>query len=241
MVGREAERNHINGMMRSAMNHNRMVRPSSRNTIKEHLQVKRYIKKLGGYDLLVGVPAEKDARNDGEPITNAELAYIHTHGVDRPAVRNHIRNLRAASNQPYAQARNTAQNLYRASMGSPAHGIPPRPIIEPAITANKEEINKRLKTIMDLFLSGEESKGEEKLRSLGMFAQNKVRAWFTDPRNGWAPLSPATKKAKSKGGKSKDNPLIDTGELRKSITYVVITPQGDSYTPTTTTTITNNR
>ena len=57
-----------------------------------------------------------------------------------------------------------------------------------------------------------------------MFAQNKVRAWFTDERNNWPPNAPSTIEKKSKNGKIKDNPLIDTGELRKSITYVVKTP-----------------
>lgn len=233
MVNRDAQLSNMQRRMSDGIRKNKMVQAQHSSKITEKLKIRKYIEKLGGYDILVGVPAEKDVRNDGEPITNSELIYIHTHGVDRPQVRNNIRNLRTQNNQTYAQARNTAQQLYRASMGDPVHMIPPRPILEPAITANKEEINKRLKNAMNSFLSGNEEKGIEDLKRLGMFAQNKAREWFTDSRNGWTPLSPATKKAKAKKGKSKDNPLIDTGEMRKSITYVLVTPENNVYVPRT--------
>jgi hypothetical protein len=49
-----------------------------------------------------------------------------------------------------------------------------------------------------------------------MLGQNIVRAWFVDPKNGWPENSPITIAAKGS-----DKPLIDTGELRKAITYVV--------------------
>ncbi|MBY6921870.1 hypothetical protein HYH30_19035, partial [Clostridium botulinum] len=42
------------------------------------------------------------------------------------------------------------------------------------------------------------------------------RAWFTNPSNNWAENSAETIKRKDS-----DKPLIDTGELRKSITYVI--------------------
>jgi hypothetical protein len=59
--------------------------------------------------------------------------------------------------------------------------------------------------------------------------QNIARAWFTNPANNWAPNSDITingSKPDKNGkqfikGKGSDQPLIDTGELRKSIIYVV--------------------
>ena len=74
-------------------------------------------------------------------------------------------------------------------------------------------MSKSLKAFFDFGIE----KGVEELKKTGMFVQNKVRSWFTDSRNGWPPNAPSTIKAK----KGKSNPLIDTGELRKSITYVV--------------------
>ena len=49
-----------------------------------------------------------------------------------------------------------------------------------------------------------------------MQGQNIARDWFTNPANNWAANSEDT--VKKKGS---DRPLIDTSELRKSITYVV--------------------
>jgi len=74
------------------------------------------------------------------------------------------------------------------------------------------------------------------LGRIGKAAQNMCRDWFTNPKNGWPPNQPATVKGKLrkmskskraaamavyKQGGSIDSPLIDTGELRKSIIYVV--------------------
>jgi hypothetical protein len=52
------------------------------------------------------------------------------------------------------------------------------------------------------------------LEMAGMEGQNVARDWFTDSSNNWPP---------NKGQKDKANkkPLIDTDEMRKSITYVV--------------------
>lgn len=194
--------------------------------VTEYFDVKKLLSTISEYDVLVGIPddgSERKTGPNGEPITNAELAYIHTHGVDKNVVRNNITTFRQQG-MNFSGARKAAQQLYIASHGSPAHRIPPRPIIEPAIEANQDEIENKLEKALSAFLDFNFILGEKKLKAVGMFAQNKVRGWFTDSRNGWPPNSPATIKAKSKGKNIKDNPLIDTGELRKSITYVVKTP-----------------
>jgi len=54
------------------------------------------------------------------------------------------------------------------------------------------------------------------LKRTGMDAASRVRMWFVNPKNLWAPNSPRTVKRKGS-----DRPLIDTGQLRKSITYVI--------------------
>ena len=68
---------------------------------------------------------------------------------------------------------------------------------------------------------------EQPLMDLGNVAQSDVKKWFTDPQNGWAPnakstiegwASPWGKKFKGKGS---DAPLIDTGALRQSVSYVI--------------------
>lgn len=116
---------------------------------------------------------------------------------------------------------NNAELLYIQTHGSPLWHVPPRPVIEPAINYNKKEIAKRLitaygKAMENIYAGDSMQTAMQHLEVVGMYAQNIVRAWFTNPNNGWEPNSPLTV---SKKGSS--NPLIDTGEMRKSITYVV--------------------
>lgn len=161
------------------------------------------LKKIAKKQVYVGIPEEKAPRKKGE-ISNAQLMYIHTHG-------------------------------------SPLKNIPERPVIEPAIEArgNKEPIANELKEAARAVLNGKPQEAERRLKRAGMLGQNAARAWFTDPRNGWPPDSEATVKRKLKLSKQQygdlqeavnqglitasdlTQPLIDTGQLRKSITYVV--------------------
>lgn len=187
--------------------------------VKQYFDLRKKLDEIGKYDLLVGIPDDTTGRNNNgkeKGITNAELAYIHTHGVDKKAVRNEIQK-QIMKGMNFDGARKKAHQMYIMSHGSPAYHIPPRPIIEPAIEENRDKINEKLRRCLKYFLNFDFERGEAELKKVGIYAQNRVRAWFTDSRNGWPPNSPYTIKAK----KGKSNPLIDTGELRKSITYVV--------------------
>ena len=137
-----------------------------------------------GNEVYVGISDETTTREKGEPVTNAELMFIHTNG-------------------------------------SPINNIPARPVIEPAIEDDKD----RLASMMEgVFLSAEKGDTDgalKKLKLAGMRAQNVCRSWFTNPKNGWAPNSPRTAARKRAKGSTDPKPLIDTGELRKSITYFI--------------------
>lgn len=113
---------------------------------------------------------------------------------------------------------NNAELVYIHTNGSPLRGIPARPIIQPALQApgNKEPIIVELKRAAQAFLAADVPLAKQHLNRAGLTAQNAVRGWFTDPRNNWAPNKPSTIAAKGS-----DRPLIDTGELRKAMTYVV--------------------
>lgn len=135
-------------------------------------------------EVYVGISDETTTREKGEPVTNAELMFIHTNG-------------------------------------SPINNIPARPVIEPAIEDDKD----RLASMMEAaFMSAEKDDTDgalKKLKLAGMRAQNVCRAWFTNPKNGWPPNSPRTAARKRAKGSTYPKPLIDTGELRKSITYFI--------------------
>lgn len=91
--------------------------------------------------------------------------------------------------------------------------VPKRAFVKPAITANRHKYASLIKHHMTAVLKGRlrpstlwQLVGQEAVKDIGQYM---LTATFT-------PLAPATIKAK---GSSK--PLIDTGQLRQSVTYQV--------------------
>lgn len=165
--------------------------------------------RITGSDVLVGVPEEEGSR-EGETITNAELAYIHTHGIRQSSMRSEMNPSVESGEKTYSQA----YDAYITEHGSPLWQSPPRPIIEPAIEHNKAVLSEQMKEAILTALDGKDP--EKDLVALGEMAQNAVRDWFENPENGWPENSPLTI-----AKKGSDKPLIDTGALRTSITYTV--------------------
>lgn len=170
--------------------------------------VLKSIKALSKKDVLVGVPNANADRDDEDrgPINNAALAFIHDNG-------------------------------------SPAANIPARPFLRAGIEEDKEKIEQRLKKAADAALDGDSNKVDQQLHAAGLIGQNAVRNKINS--GDFAPLSDATLEARAsrktpgvrlnKGAATElerrdsgqapstdfAKPLIDTGQLRNSITYVV--------------------
>ena len=160
-------------------------------------------------EVLVGIP-RSTAMRPGDKISNAEIAYINEHG-------------------------------------DPARRIPPRPFMEPGLTRCRDKVRDVMAAgVQRLAQSGSLRPAAERV---GLICQASIRGVFTD--NNWKPLSPRTIMARAQRTVSKhkgfadksaraqqgmlqrelarragDRPLIDTGALRQSITYVV-TEGGD--------------
>jgi hypothetical protein len=107
--------------------------------------------------------------------------------------------------------------------GSPAAHIPPRPFLEPgimrAVGKIANDLREGAREALDEMKPGAADKA---LNKAGMHTVQSVQEVFTD--NDWEPLKhPRPKKGRShrKGADVKENPLIDTGALRRSISYVV--------------------
>jgi len=111
-----------------------------------------------------------------------------------------------------------SQLLYIQSKGSPLHNIPARPVIEPAIESpdNKARIFAEMKQAAQAALQADLESMHQHLENAGQLGEEAAKSYFTSPHNHWAPDAPST--IEEKGS---DKPLIDTGELRLSITYVV--------------------
>lgn len=176
-------------------------------------KLKGIIESLSKMDVLVGVPEQKSSRPDeGTKITNAELVYIHTHGIRQRSMIEEM--------QPNVDEHgySKAFQMYLAEHGSPLWQSPPRPIIEPAIEkpSNKQILGEELQKAAQKALDGDLPGAKNQLEIAGMTAQNIVRGWWDDPDNKWPGNADSTKEEKGS-----DKPLVDTGELRKSIIYVV--------------------
>ncbi len=153
--------------------------------------IMRALQKLAKLQVLVGIPSEKNTRTDG-PIGNASLGYIH-------------------------------------EMGSPARNIPARPFLKPGIENSKDKWTDYLEQACKAALAGKEGVMQRALEAAGQTAVNSVKGTITAGIP--PPLKPATIAARKrhKGGKGLRKalaaggatPLIDSGQLLNSITYVV--------------------
>ena len=109
-----------------------------------------------------------------------------------------------------------AQLMYIHENGSPANNIPARPVLQMGIA--DEEASGRIQDYLGegsrRALKGDIAGAQQAWEKAGMVGVNSVLGKFTD--GSLAPNAPATI-----ARKGSDTPLIDTGALRQSITYVV--------------------
>lgn len=172
---------------------------------------KRSLESLTRKEVYVGIPAEASSRPGDGSINNAELLYIHTHGVRRKAMRDEM-DAMMNMGMKYSQA----HTLYIREHGSPMMSIPPRPVLQPAIEDRKPEISMVLADAGRAALLNDVAVYEANLNKAGMVTASAAQGWFENPQNDWPPNSPRTIRRKGS-----DQPLVDTGEMRKAITYIV--------------------
>ncbi len=189
--------------------------------------IQQSLRALGSKDVYVGIPEGDIGSHEG--ISNAQLTYIMTHGVRAPSMRASMDDMmqldpsgapfsigynRFLSNMDKGIPYSAAYDMYIHEHGSPLWQVPPRPIIEPALDNSKELVADQLKIAAQTALSGKDP--TDNLKKAGMVGQDIVGDWFTNPLNRWPQNSP-----KTIAEKGSSRPLIDTDNLRNSITYVV--------------------
>lgn len=155
-----------------------------------------------------GVPATTAGRKEGGALNNAEIMFIHENGA-------------------------------------PEANIPARPVVHPAIKKATPAIVGAFKATGKLALNGDSSAVFKGLNAVGLIAQNAMRERITD--GPFVPLSPKTiaARARKRGTKRRKGEqqyldllaggatpaeaqeaagikaLIDTGQLRRALTYVI--------------------
>lgn len=126
---------------------------------------------------------------------------------------------------------------YVMEFGAPEKNIPARPFLAPAIRENQAAITARLKEITKAATDSNIGRIQSLRESLGIFAQRVVKNKIsTGP---FQPLAEATLRARARRGRKGARaelarraaglpagtefarPLIDTGQLRQAITYVI--------------------
>lgn len=103
--------------------------------------------------------------------------------------------------------------------GSPAANIPARPFLLPGVASVRQDIANRLERGIRATLRGNFMDVDKTLHAIGLTAQNAVRRKITE--GPFIPLSPVTLAKRRAKGRKGTKPLIDTAQLRASVTYVI--------------------
>jgi phage gpG-like protein len=114
---------------------------------------------------------------------------------------------------------NNAEIGARMEFGSPAANIPARPFLVPGVKAANRRAVKQLRKCADAALAGHHHEVERHLNEAGLIAAAEVKETITE---GIPPeLAKATIAARRARGRTGMTPLLDTGQLRNSVTYVI--------------------
>ena len=179
-----------------------MAQPPVIKTVSHYEDLEKTIKKLAAMQVLVGIPQANAARTDGGP-TNALLGYVHENG-------------------------------------EPSLNIPARPFLKPGIQDQQAPIQNYMRQAAKAAIEGDEIRMMHALRAAG---ESGVRGATNKITVGpFVPLSPRTIAArlrKTQAGRTRLRrmrqagqdvaawgaanlkPLMDTGQLRRAITYVL--------------------
>lgn len=151
------------------------------------------LKALDAREILVGVPADDSPR---PPMAgNGSNARTDTDGI------------------------NNATLAYIQNFGSPANNIPAREFMEPGILSAQDRITKALAATGRAALDGDLAAIDKGFNAVGLIAQSAIRNKITD--GPFEALKPATLAARRRSGFKGTRPLIVSGQLRSSITYVI--------------------
>lgn len=108
---------------------------------------------------------------------------------------------------------------YIHEFGSPDANIPARPVLIPGVSKAREQIADRFGRTMAMKLKGESVSLPAELEKIGMVAVNAVKREFVTAD--LAPLAQMTLERRQARGRKGTRPLIDTGQYRQAMTYVV--------------------
>lgn len=176
-------------------------------------------RKLLKTEVLVGIP--------GGGARNPEPKSAHAAGIEavkRALEGAHEAGVRAVKEALSSGQADNALIGYVQEFGDDAKHIPPRPFLIPGVQDAKDKIAAQLAKAGRAAMDGNDAGIAIGFEAAGVVAQNAVRAKITE--GPFTPLSARTLQARRAKGRTGEKPLIDTGALRQSITYAIVS-KGD--------------
>jgi hypothetical protein len=108
---------------------------------------------------------------------------------------------------------------YLMETGAPERNLPARPFLMPGVESITPKAAELLRKAGKAALFGDSGAVETALNQIGLIGQSAVQQRITD--GPFVPLSERTLTARKARGRTGTKPLIDTGSLRRSVTYIV--------------------
>lgn len=175
-------------------------------------QVLAGIKSLQGLDVLVGIPGDNVTGSRG-PQTGSNLRTDVVEGAG----------------PVFSDVTNAILGIIH-EFGAPEMNIPPRAFLIPGVRNEKKSIAKYLGLAVKAAMKGDKTRVMRALNSAGMVGMMGAKRKITT--GPFVPLKPATvakRRIRSKGSSYRRKastaadvtPLIDTGQLRNALTYIL--------------------
>lgn len=117
------------------------------------------------------------------------------------------------------QTINNAALGYIHENGAPEVNIPARPFLIPGVASVQEKTVETLRRSGTAALGGDARAANAGLHAAGLRASSAVKAKIT--AGPFAPLAESTLAARRARGVKRTKPLIDTGQMRSAVTYVI--------------------
>lgn len=114
---------------------------------------------------------------------------------------------------------NNATLAYIHDHGAPAANVPARPFMRPGMKICQDRVSRVLGTAAKGAMGQESDSVEKGLHKAGLLAQNAIKKVINDGID--PPLAESTVAARKRRGRTGTKPLVDTGQLRNSISYVI--------------------
>jgi hypothetical protein len=180
--------------------------------------------------VLIGIPEDKSSREGDDGPSNAELAYIHEHGcvIQHPGGTRYITDAMVKKKGHWSvRTRFVGADFVGDVHLTKAHviTIPPRPFMAPGMDKCKNRLTRILRDGIGKTLGGDPMAAGAALSEAGQVAANAIQSIIGSSQ--LAPLAAATVRRRKKHSNA---PLKDTGDLQRSITFIILKKGGSDAT-----------